>query len=289
MLTEANVEQIIHAVKQNVAGLSESLSQCFDVPRTLTPGDAGTWDVNEADDLQGSGLVAMFEVGGQGVAVLIPDTLPLPSWYNSPNESQKARLETLSMEWSMNLFPPDLESSRFATVHIPNLQDFIRACQPLDWAATLPLNVSVADGAEAGSLLMVWPLAAPRWEAPSTASPAMTDAAPVGNTVEPTPDEFIPEEIAPIVATGPDPLIRLRSLPVQVSVRLAEKKITVSQLLSIANGSLITFPKSCEALLDLYVNNARYCRGEAVKIGENFGLKINDVGTTEERASKILN
>src|SRR5262245_27611452 len=71
-----------------------------------------------------------------------------------------------------------------------------------------------------------------------------------------------------------DPLARLRRLPVQVSVRLAETRIPMSQLMNIAPGMLIPFNKSCDDLLDLYVNNARFCRGEAVKIGEKFGLKI---------------
>ncbi len=71
---------------------------------------------------------------------------------------------------------------------------------------------------------------------------------------------------------------RLMKLPVQVSVHLAERKIDMSQLLGMAPGSLLTFEKSCEDLLDLYVNNRIYARGEAVKIGEKFGLKLNEMG-----------
>ncbi len=285
MLTESNVEQIINAVTENAAGLSESLTQCFDVPWTITPGDSIPWNPEDLPgDFQGRGLVTLFDLGGQGVAVLIPDTLPLPDWYNNPNESQKARLETLAMEWSMNLFPPDLEATRFASVKVPRLLYFIEQCQPVGWAATITLNVAEADGSSAGSLLMIWPLAAPQFES-AAAAPAVAAAASAAKTTAPP----VATPASPRASAGPDPLARLRGLPVQVSVRLAEKKITMSQLLAISNGSLVSFPKSCEALLDLYVNNARYCRGEAVKIGENFGLKINEVGTTEERTSKILN
>lgn len=71
---------------------------------------------------------------------------------------------------------------------------------------------------------------------------------------------------------------RLMKLPVSVAVHLAERKIDLSQLLSMAPGTLLTFDKSCEELLDLYVNNRIYARGEAVKIGEKFGLKINEMG-----------
>ncbi len=71
---------------------------------------------------------------------------------------------------------------------------------------------------------------------------------------------------------------RLLKLPVKVAVHLAERKIGLSQLLTMAPGTLLTFDKSCEDLLDLYVNNQYYARGEAVKIGEKFGLKINEIG-----------
>lgn len=71
---------------------------------------------------------------------------------------------------------------------------------------------------------------------------------------------------------------RLMKLPVPVAVHLAKRKIDMSQLLSMAPGTLLTFEKSCEDLLDLYVNNRIYARGEAVKIGEKFGLKINELG-----------
>jgi flagellar motor switch protein FliN/FliY len=81
---------------------------------------------------------------------------------------------------------------------------------------------------------------------------------------------------------------RLRGLPVPIIVKLAEKKIEMGQLLAIGPGAIITFEKSCEDLLDLYVNNHLYCRGEAVKIGEKFGIKVCEVGSAQERASAVL-
>lgn len=71
---------------------------------------------------------------------------------------------------------------------------------------------------------------------------------------------------------------RLMKLPVPVAVHLAERKIDLSQLLGMAPGTLLSFDKSCEDLLDLYVGNQIFARGEAVKIGEKFGLKINEMG-----------
>ena len=85
-----------------------------------------------------------------------------------------------------------------------------------------------------------------------------------------------------------NPVDRLHNVPVPIIVKLAEKKVELGQLLGIGIGAIITFEKSCEDLLDLYVNNHLYCRGEAVKIGEKFGIKVCEVGSVEHRISAVL-
>ena len=70
---------------------------------------------------------------------------------------------------------------------------------------------------------------------------------------------------------------RVLRLPVTVSVHLANRGMELKQLLALAPGSLITFSKPCDELLELFVNNRRFARGEAVKVGENFGLKIDEL------------
>jgi flagellar motor switch protein FliN/FliY len=82
--------------------------------------------------------------------------------------------------------------------------------------------------------------------------------------------------------------LRILRVPVTVSVRLAERKMSLGAVVALVPGSLVTFNKSCEDLLDLYVNNHRYCQGEAIKIGETFGLKVSKVGVTEERKERII-
>ena len=45
--------------------------------------------------------------------------------------------------------------------------------------------------------------------------------------------------------------------------------------------------KSAEDALDLMINNVCIGRGEVVKIGENFGLQVSEVGTPEEILRKM--
>jgi flagellar motor switch protein FliN/FliY len=43
-------------------------------------------------------------------------------------------------------------------------------------------------------------------------------------------------------------------------------------------GAIIEFSKSSDEPLDLLINNKVIGAGEAVKVGENFGLRITQVG-----------
>jgi flagellar motor switch protein FliN/FliY len=105
-------------------------------------------------------------------------------------------------------------------------------------------------------------------------------------------DESPVEMTASTIAHGPSEAtlraLRILPVPVTVSVLLAERKMPVGQVAGLVPGALITFNKSCEDLLDLFVNNHRHCQGEAVKIGEHFGLKIARVGVTEGRKEHVV-
>jgi flagellar motor switch protein FliN/FliY len=55
-----------------------------------------------------------------------------------------------------------------------------------------------------------------------------------------------------------------------------------SEVLRLGSGAIIEFSKSSEQPLELLVNNVVIALGEAVKIGENFGLRIRQVGDTKQ-------
>jgi flagellar motor switch protein FliN/FliY len=268
------------------AALAESWNQCFDdSPSQLQPRALASLDPNALPEaLQQPGLVTLFQEGETGAVALIPLACGLPGWYRTPTDSQKSRLDTLAMEWSLNLWPDDHMVDRSGSAAVENLAVHLRESQPAADAALFAIDVLDAAGAAIGSFYILWPVAILNWNVTTAAAPqspaeAALAASEPKATVPPSP---------PPVRRGPDPLARLRKLPVTISVRLAEKKISMSQLLAITPGALVTFNKSCDDLLDLYVNNSLYCRGEAVKIGESFGLKVDHVGVEIERESRLL-
>jgi flagellar motor switch protein FliN len=79
----------------------------------------------------------------------------------------------------------------------------------------------------------------------------------------------------------------LLHIQVHLSVAMASKRQRVGQIMELGPGSIIHFDKSCEEMLDLYVGQHRVAQGEAVKVGENFGLRVTSVIMPEERFKPV--
>ena len=77
-------------------------------------------------------------------------------------------------------------------------------------------------------------------------------------------------------------LQRILRLEVPVIVKLAERKLTLSEVLRLGNGAIIEFSKSNDEPLELLINNKVIGVGETVKVGENFGLRITQIGDVKQ-------
>lgn len=67
-------------------------------------------------------------------------------------------------------------------------------------------------------------------------------------------------------------------LEVPIIVRIAERFATVDEVISWVPGLIIDMSKHADEELELLVNNVPIGLGTAVKIGENFGIRISYVG-----------
>src|SRR4051812_49415305 len=76
-------------------------------------------------------------------------------------------------------------------------------------------------------------------------------------------------------------------LEVPVIVRLGERPMSLGEVIGLAPGSIVELPKNAEAELDLLVNNKQIGTGTAVKVGENFGLRISYIGDVRERIEAL--
>ncbi|GMU20290.1 MAG: hypothetical protein AMXMBFR13_03870 [Phycisphaerae bacterium] len=76
---------------------------------------------------------------------------------------------------------------------------------------------------------------------------------------------------------------RILNLEVPVIVQLAERTMPMADIMNLTTGAIIEFDKSADDDLDLMINNKCIGRGNAVKVGENFGLRINTIGSVRSR------
>src|SRR5438270_12064645 len=91
-----------------------------------------------------------------------------------------------------------------------------------------------------------------------------------------------PPAVKPAPAALQPDLRRILQLEVPLIVKLAERKLTLGEVMRLGAGAIIEFSKSSDELLELLVNNKAIGVGDAVKVGENFGLKITQIGDVKE-------
>lgn len=77
-------------------------------------------------------------------------------------------------------------------------------------------------------------------------------------------------------------LKQILKIEVPLSVLLAEKKMSVDEIVDLAPGTVITFDKQYEAPLDLMANGRKIGTGVAVKVNENFGIQIKEMKPRED-------
>ncbi len=85
----------------------------------------------------------------------------------------------------------------------------------------------------------------------------------------------------------PTALKTLLTLEVPVIVQIAERVMTVDEVTSIAPGTIIELSKPADADLEIRVNNKVIGTGTAVKVGENYGIKVSYVGDMSQRITAM--
>lgn len=70
-------------------------------------------------------------------------------------------------------------------------------------------------------------------------------------------------------------------VPVQVTVELGRKTVSIGVLMQIGPGAVIELGKAAGDSLDVLVNGKLVARGEAVVVGEKYGIRITEVVSSE--------
>ena len=80
---------------------------------------------------------------------------------------------------------------------------------------------------------------------------------------------------------------RILDLSVPVSAILAEQPLAIETILQITAGTILEFDVPFGSDLSLVVGNRTLGRGQAVKVGEHFGLKITHIGSLRDRIEAL--
>lgn len=86
---------------------------------------------------------------------------------------------------------------------------------------------------------------------------------------------------------GPKNLDLILDVPLEFSVVLGKSKKTIKEVLSFGNGSVIELDKQADEPLEIYVNGKLIAQGEVVVINENFGIRITNIMSKEQRLKEL--
>lgn len=96
-------------------------------------------------------------------------------------------------------------------------------------------------------------------------------------------------------ASGPDidlshlPLHTRSLLKIRVAVRvtLARQRRPIQEIMELGPGTLVKFEKTYDEPLELSVGDLPIAQGEAVKVGDKFGLRIGKIIRPHERFKSV--
>lgn len=142
-----------------------------------------------------------------------------------------------------------------------------------DWASAMAEQESSAPAAEEDP----W-AAAFAEQAAAAPSPVATKSA--GESV------FKPLDKGPSSGSMRD-LEMIMDIPVKLTVELGRTRITIKQLLELAQGSVVELEGLAGEPMDILINGYLIAQGEVVVVDDKYGIRITEIITPSERVQKL--
>lgn len=79
----------------------------------------------------------------------------------------------------------------------------------------------------------------------------------------------------------------MMDIPVVLSMEIGQTRMTIGEVLKLGKGSIVELQRMADEPLDVLVNGTLVAHGEAVVIGERFGVRLTDVISPNERLNKF--
>lgn len=106
--------------------------------------------------------------------------------------------------------------------------------------------------------------------------------------IEDEPEEEVSTPVkAKLTAGNEESLEILMDIPLQISVELGRVKMVVKDVVELGSGSIIEIDKAAGEPVDVLVNGKIVARGEVVVIEDNFGVRITEILSQQDRLAKL--
>ncbi|HID78009.1 MAG TPA: hypothetical protein EYP56_18695 [Planctomycetaceae bacterium] len=274
--------EVLEACRAGAPEAAAALGRALDAELELTVGEPEEFDLARwGQKAHVAGLVVFFQVGGTGALVALAEQSGLlPDWLPDPDPTGRSKLDTLAQELGAVLLPERFFPDGFSAGWVENLAAAVDRGQPAPSAVAVPLALAAQDGRQADCTL-IWPLQRPtRVLASSTAAESTADGE-QGQAAGGGGQSGKAQSLS--LGALPEYARSLLRIKVPVVVTLARKRQPLGRILELGPGSIIQFDKGCEELLELDVAGRPVATGEAVKVGDKFGLRISSIVLPGER------
>ncbi|GGI94671.1 flagellar motor switch phosphatase FliY [Alicyclobacillus cellulosilyticus] len=276
-LNELHLSAVAEAMNQMMGAAATAMSTVFNRPINISPPtveviDFGTevkegfppeaWLVNVSFRLRVGELVDSrilqlipISVAKEMVAVLTGGEAAASAAPSSPAASAAHAGSVAAQDAAGE--PHGSQAARSAADRTANVEGARGAATGGPGSAANPAGGSMAKGREEPALVVRRP-----------EFPDFTSAAPV------------PEPV-------PRNLSLLLDVSLNVTVELGRTKRSIKDILELAPGSVLELDKLAGEPVDILVNNKRIAIGEVVVIDENFGVRITDIVSPEDRVRQL--
>lgn len=92
---------------------------------------------------------------------------------------------------------------------------------------------------------------------------------------------------APQQAEESNGLDLLMDIPLEISVELGRVKMLVKDVVDLSTGSIVEIDKAAGEPVDVMVNGRLVARGEVVVIEDNFGVRLTEILSPQERLTRL--
>lgn len=109
----------------------------------------------------------------------------------------------------------------------------------------------------------------------------------VGSSTAPQTDDVFKSFDSGNVAGSLQDIDLIMDIPVKLTVELGRTKMTIKELLRLAQGSVVALDGLAGEPLDILINGYLIAQGEVVVVNDKYGVRITDIITPSERMRRL--